>query len=263
MHVVGVGLGADEDDLLPRPAALRGHVGVKDHGALRRPRAGGEPPPQHGLGRGGIDLPVEDLLELVGVHAQQGLVLADHALVRHVHGDFHRGLCGALAGARLQHVELAPLDGELDVLHVPVVALQQIGDALQFLVGLGLFLGQFGDRPRCAGAGDDVLALGVQQVLAVEDLFPGGRVAGEGHARPRRGPHVAEDHRLDVHRGAQVVRDLVVGAVADRPRRIPGFEDGADGHFQLFHRVVRKVRAGRFRNDVAVVLDQFLQILRG
>jgi hypothetical protein len=40
------------------------------------------------------------------------------------HGDLHRRRAGALAGARLQHEQLALLDGELDVLHVLVVLLE-------------------------------------------------------------------------------------------------------------------------------------------
>ena len=48
----------------------------------------------------------------------------DELLLGHLHGDAHRGQAGALAGAGLQHVEPAALDGELDVLHVAVVALQ-------------------------------------------------------------------------------------------------------------------------------------------
>ena len=41
-----------------------------------------------------------------------------------VDGDLERRLGRALAGARLQHPELAVLDGELDVLHVAVAALR-------------------------------------------------------------------------------------------------------------------------------------------
>jgi hypothetical protein len=39
-------------------------------------------------------------------------------------GDLHRRRAGALAVARLQHEQLAALDGELDVLHVLVVLLE-------------------------------------------------------------------------------------------------------------------------------------------
>ena len=42
-----------------------------------------------------------------------------------VDGDLESRLRGALAGSRLQHPELAFLDGELDVLHVAVVLLER------------------------------------------------------------------------------------------------------------------------------------------
>ena len=40
-----------------------------------------------------------------------------------------RRLGGALAGARLQHPQLAALDGELEVLHVAVVLFEPVADA--------------------------------------------------------------------------------------------------------------------------------------
>ena len=58
------------------------------------------------------------------VTRQHGLVHLDQALVDHVDRDAERRLGGALADARLQHPQLAALDGELDVAHVAVVALE-------------------------------------------------------------------------------------------------------------------------------------------
>ena len=49
--------------------------------------------------------------------------------LRHLDGNPERGLGGALAGARLQHPQLAALDGEFEVLHVAVVLLQPLADA--------------------------------------------------------------------------------------------------------------------------------------
>lgn len=40
------------------------------------------------------------------------------AFLGHVYGNLQRCMARALARARLQHVELALLDGELDVLHI-------------------------------------------------------------------------------------------------------------------------------------------------
>ena len=82
-----------------------------------------------------------------------------------------RGGGGALAHAGLEHPQLALLDGELDVAHVAVVVLEDArrrrsssrpassrpSTCLRSAMGLGV-----------ADAGDDVLALGVHQVVAVE-----------------------------------------------------------------------------------------------
>src|SRR5439155_592351 len=79
----------------------------------------------------------KELSELARRHAEQRGVLIDDALAHEVHGHAHRGGGPALAGACLQEVELALLDGELDVLHVLVVALEAIGDVEQLVVDRG------------------------------------------------------------------------------------------------------------------------------
>jgi hypothetical protein len=59
---------------------------------------------------------------------------------------------------------------------------------------------------RRADAGDDILALRVDQEFAVKALLAGGGIARERHARGRRIAHVAEHHRLHVDGGAPVRR---------------------------------------------------------
>ncbi len=54
----------------------------------------------------------------------------------HLDGNADGGTAGALAVAGLQHVELAILDGEFEVLHVAVVLLQAGGDLAQLVVDL-------------------------------------------------------------------------------------------------------------------------------
>ena len=61
----------------------------------------------------------------------------DEAFARHVDGDAQRGFGGALAAARLQHPELAALDGEFHVLHVAVMALERLRHAHEFGENLG------------------------------------------------------------------------------------------------------------------------------
>ena len=51
----------------------------------------------------------------------------DHALVHQIAGDLQSSRGGTLAVTGLEHIELAVLHGELHVLHIPVVVLQQGG----------------------------------------------------------------------------------------------------------------------------------------
>ena len=91
-----------------------------------------------------------------------------------------------------------------------------------------------------ADSGNHVLALRVHEELAVDALLAGRRVAREAHAGGGAVALVAEDHLDDVHRGAEVVRDVVRAAVDLRARRLPRVEDGADGAAQLLARVLRE-----------------------
>ena len=59
--------------------------------------------------------------------------------------DLDGGFGAAFAAARLQHVELAALDRELEVLHVAVVRLELIGDRDELRVDVGLRSLQIGD----------------------------------------------------------------------------------------------------------------------
>ena len=79
-----------------------------------------------------------------------------------------------------------------------------------------------------ADAGDDVLALRVDQIFAVENVFPGGRIAGEAHASGAIGAHIAEHHRLDVDRSAPIRRDVMQAAISVGARVFPAAEDRAN-----------------------------------
>ena len=107
-----------------------------------------------------------------------------------------------LAVAGLEHVELALLDGELEVLDFPVVLFQDVAQLFQFPVNRRHVGAQLPQGPGGADARHHVLTLGVDQVVAIEDIFPGARVPGEAHAGGGIVAHVAEDHGADIHRGA-------------------------------------------------------------
>ena len=96
-------------------------------------------------------------------------------------------------------------------------------------------------RDGVPDAGHDVLALGVLQVVAVDALGAGARVAGERHAGARVQAQVAEDHRDHVHGRAQVGGDALLAAVEDGAGGVPGVEHGVDGQVHLLPGVLREL----------------------
>ena len=115
------------------------------------------------------------------------------------------------------------------------------GDEL--VVGLGQQLVHARDRLGRADAGDDVLALGVLQELAVQHVLARRGVAREADAGARALAAVAEHHLADVGGRAEVVGDVVRAAVDVRARRAPGAEHGRDREPQLLARILREVVA--------------------
>ena len=197
LDVLGGGLEADEHDLLAAALPLL-RVGGREHDAAARGARRGREAAPDGLGaleRHGVELRVEERVEVAGVDHEDGLLLGG-----------------------LEHVELLVLDRELHVLHVAVVLLERRADLLELLERLGHHLCHLRDRHRRAHARHHVLALGVHEELAHELLLAARRVAREGDARAGLVVEVAERHHLHVHGGAPAVGDVVVAAVDVRAR---------------------------------------------
>ena len=182
----------------------------------------------------------QQLRQRFGIDQQHRLLRRDQLLLDQVGGDDDRGVAGALAAARLQHEQPLVLDRELEVLDVPVVLLEPRRDLAQLLVGLRHHLLELADRLRRADAGDDVLALRVDQELAVELLGAGRRVAREADAGRRAIAGVAEHHHLHVDGGADRVGDVVDAAVFLGARVVPRAEHGVARHAQLLGRILRE-----------------------
>ena len=185
--------------------------------------------------------------------------MRDQAFFHHLDGHAHRGASGALAVARLQHVELAFLNGELEILHVAVVFFQAGGDFAQLVVDIGHDLLQFENRHRRANAGNHIFALRVHQKFAVELFHSGGGIARETHARAAGVAEIAEDHGLHVDRGAEIVGDIVDAAIVLGAIVLPGAENRIARHHQLLVRVLREVVLGVLLHDFLVFLNHFFQ----
>src|ERR1039457_1744215 len=264
VNIVGHGFLADQYD----GGNLGGNhriVGREYHGADRSAGGGGQT-----LGEErelllalGVEDRGEELVELLRIDAEDGFLLADEALADHFDGDANRRVTGTLTVARLQHVERAVLNGELEVLYVAVVIFQRGGDVLELVVDRGVPGFELADGVRRADAGHHVLALRVLQELAVEGFFAGGGIAREADAGGGGLAQVAEHHGLYVDGGAQVVGDLVHLAVVLGAVVKPGAEHGVAGAGELHQRVLRERLAGLLLHQLLVAGDDLLQILGG
>ena len=223
VDVLGLGFLAHQDDLLPHVLAqLLGPIGV-EHGDAGGGTGRGRQTLGHGLRLDlGVKAREQHLLQEVRLDAQQGLLFADQPLVVHLHRGAHHGLGVHLAVAGLQAEELTTLDGELEVLHLPVVGLQLVAQLRQLPGDLRHLLVQAIDGLGGADAGHHVLTLGVDEVLAEELVLAGARVAGEAHAGSRVVAAVAEHHGHHVDRGTVgLVRRDIELACGNRRRACP------------------------------------------
>ena len=228
---------------------------------------------QHGRLGARIEHRVQQLVERVGLDAADRLLATDDALLDKRHRDLQRRLRGALPRPGLQHPQFAALDGELDVLHVAVFVFEDAAHLEQFAEHrrhdlfhrrqFGVARLFAGDRQmlRRADAGDDILALRVDEVFAVELVGAGRRIAGERDAGRAILAHIAEHHRLDVDRGAPLGGDIVQPAVGHGAGVVPRAEHGGDGTPQLLVRVLRERLAGLALDDLLEAGGERLPIL--
>ena len=149
---------------------------------------------------------MEDFVKLGGGYPEDGCALVNHTLVKHIHCHLERCKSGSLTDTALEHIELAILDGELDVLHIVEVVLKKYANVVELLVNLrhcllqGLevlvmvCLGGLVQRVRCADTCNYILALGVDEPLSVELVVTDGRVAGESNSGSGGVAHISEYH---------------------------------------------------------------------
>ena len=263
VDVVGSRLPADEDDVLAVLRPLDRRVGV-EHGLAGRGSGRCVEAGRSDLELGpGVDHRVEQLVELVRVDANDGVLARDQALLDHVHGGLQRSGSRSLGAAGLQQIEPPVLDGELDVLHVVVVLLEPAHGLQQLVEGLGHRFLHVRERLRRADPGDHVLALRVGQELAVEAGLARRGVAREADAGAGALALVAEDHLDDVDGGAEIVGDVVRAPVDLRAGVVPRFEDGTNGTGQLVACVLREGVTRLLEVDRLVRLDEDGQVVRG
>ena len=93
---------------------------------------------------------------------------------------------------------------------------------------------------RRAQARHHVLALRIDQELAVKLVGAGRGIAREHDAGRASLAHIAEHHGLDGDGGAPIVGNVVQAAIGDGARVLPGAEHGGDGAPELGVQVLRE-----------------------
>ena len=257
LDVLGVGLLADEDILNTGSLVFLGFLAGEGNHTHSTAGTCGQTLGQHlvFLLVSGIQNGVQQLVELGGRNAHHHLALVNQAFLQHVHSHGEGSHAGAFAHAALQHIELAVLDGKLDVEHVVEVLFQSLANVAEFFIGLGhqllhgvhvlvlLVLGFVVQGVGCTDTGHDILALGVDKPFAVELVVAGGRVAGESHAGGAVVAHVAEHHGLHIDSGAPIVGNTLNLAVADSLLAVPALEHGFDTAFHLSFGIIGELGA--------------------
>ena len=258
------GLSAAEDDDLTLGGPGLSLVGCEDHAANSSPGGGVEALGNNvtSVGLGVLELRVQELIQMAGVHHHHSLGNGDEPLALEVHSNLQGRGAGALAVTGLEHEEAALLDGELAVLHVLHVLLELVGVVHQVSVGLRERLGHLRNGQRGTDASHNVLALGVDKELAVQLVGAVSGAAREANAGAAPVAQVAVDHALHVDGGASQAADLVDFPVLDGTGHHPGHEDSADRLVELLPGVSGHDEAVA-GVDVLVLGNKALQVVGG
>ncbi len=264
VHVLRRGLAAHQDHWLTTLGRGLGVVGSEVDTAHRSTRGRAEAPDQHVVAGFG-ELGMEDLLEVLAGDPSHRLFLsqANGPLIDHVDRHPQGGPPGPLAHPRLEHPQLALVDGELGVAHVAVVGLEAGEDGQELAVDLGELVLERGQRLGIADAGHHVLALGVDQEVAVLPHLASGRVACEADPGSRVVVPVAEHHGLHVDGRSQVVGDPLADPVGDGTRAVPRREHRLDRATELLVGILGERLAGVALHDLLIGVDQIVQELDG
>ncbi len=217
---------------------------------------------------------MQELVELGGIDPEHGLLLGDQPFAYHVDRDLQGCLHAALTRAALQHPKPAFLHRELDVLDVAEMRFElgasrlQIGEGFRHqrlerrVAVAGRFTRRLGQGLRRAQACDHVLALGIDQELAVKRILSGGRIAGEHDAGRAPLSHIAEHHGLHGDRRAPIVGDVVQPPVGDGSSVVPRAEHRGDRAPQLNVQILRKGLAELLLDDCLEAGHELRPMLR-
>ena len=191
----------------------------------------------------GVKLGMQQRIQVAGVDHGHRLCLCLVALIYQVTGNLQSSLGSSLTVTALQHVQLLVLNGELHILHIMVVVLQNLTYLDELFICLGELLLHLRDGHGSTHACNHVLTLSILQELTHQLLLAGGRVTGESNACAGLIVQVSEHHGHNVYRSTPGIRDIIVTTVHICAGVVPRAENGLDGQLQLFYGVGGEILA--------------------
>jgi len=276
-HIFRTGLFADQNHGFalrgPGHSIRRG----KDNLSRRRARPGRKTLGQHFLllFHLRIDNRMKQFIQLSRCHPHHRFFRCNQFLLDHIDRHPHGRRPVPLANTALEDKQPAPLNGELDVLHIPIVLLQQVFNVNQFLIQFGhrlleryqmfiVFRLRVGvDGGRCANTCHHIFPLSIDQIFTVKLVFTIARIAGKGHTGSGVFSHITEDHGLDVDRCTPVVRNTLNPPIADRPLAVPGGKHRTNRTPQLGIGFIRKFLAKYLLHFLFELPAKLFQVLYG
>ena len=193
---------------------------------------------------------MQKLIELLRSNAGNSLLLSNTALFVHLNCNLKCRESSTLTNTSLKHPELTILNGELDVHHVCVMILKNLKDVEELLACLleCRNLNEVCNRLSITNTSNNVLALSVDQEVAVALVSTICRVTSKCNASCRSLTLVTKDHDLNVNCSTKLIRNLVLLAVKDCAVIHPRTKDC------LLSKAELKVRI-RWEDSVAVLGD--------
>ena len=202
-------------------------------------------------------------IEVSGVDHKNSFLLGLVTFVNEVASDLQSSLSGSLTVTALEHEELAVLNGELHVLHIVIVVLEDIANLDEISISFGELLCHLSNRHRSTNACNNVLALCVSEELTHELLLTCSRISCEGNACTGVVVQVTEYHGHYVNCSTPGIRDIVVTTVNICTGVVPRTEYSLDSELELLNRIRGEVRTELLLVLCLELLSKCLEVSSG
>ena len=214
------------------------------------------------LQRFAIKYGVQQSLQLLGFHTQNGFFFSDKTFRHHIHSHFESGGGSAFAVSGLQKEQLFILNGKFHILHIAVMIFQSLSNINKLLINFGHIMFQCADGTGCADTRHHIFALGVDKIFTVHSLFTGGRVASKGNPGTRGIAHITEHHHLHINSRTPFAGDFIHSSVNDGTGVIPRTEHSLYSFFQLHLRILREIFTLSHSIIIFESVDNILPVVR-